>query len=118
MDARRTQRISQLGWLEAELGRPRSTRYLVVMGHHPVYSDGPHGDHPVLAREWDPLFRKHKVDIYLAGHDHDIQPLKFENHPTSFFISGGGGADLSNLKVDPSERGPYTCRYTASIICP
>ncbi|MEI9977682.1 MAG: metallophosphoesterase [Edaphobacter sp.] len=101
------QQTEQLAWLETELKRPRTTRFLVVMGHHPVYSDGQHGDHPVLVRDWDPLFRKHKVDLYLAGHDHDLQHLEFEGHPTSFFLSGGGGADLYNLKIDPSQRGPY-----------
>jgi tartrate-resistant acid phosphatase type 5 len=101
------QQAEQLAWLETELQRPRTTPFLVVMGHHPVYSDGPHGDHPILVHDWDPLFRKHKVDLYLAGHDHDLQHLEFEGHPTSFFLSGGGGADLYDLKVDPSQRGPY-----------
>ena len=101
------QQAEQLAWLETELKRPRTTPFLVVMGHHPVYSDGPHGDHPVLVRDWDPLFQKYKVDIYLAGHDHDLQHLEFEGHPTSHFLSGGGGADLYNLKVDPSARGPF-----------
>jgi 3',5'-cyclic AMP phosphodiesterase CpdA len=97
----------QLTWLEAELKRPRTTTYLAVMGHHPIYSDGPHGDHPVLMRDWDPLFRKYGVCLYLAGHDHDLQHLEFEGHPTSFFLSGGGGADLYNLKIDASKRGPF-----------
>jgi tartrate-resistant acid phosphatase type 5 len=97
----------QLTWFETELSRPRTTPFLVVMGHHPVYSDGPHGDHKVLIRDWDPLLRKHNVHLYLAGHDHDMQHLEFEEHPTSFFLSGGGGADLYNLKIDPSKRGPY-----------
>lgn len=101
------QQADQLAWLQAELERPRTTPFLAVMGHHPVYSDGMHGDHPVLVHDWDPLFREHKVDLYLAGHDHDLQHLEFEGHPTSFFLSGGGGADLYDLKIDPSERGPY-----------
>jgi tartrate-resistant acid phosphatase type 5 len=101
------QQTEQLAWLQAQLERPRTTPFLVAMGHHPVYSDGPHGDHPVLARDWDPLFRKYKVDVYLAGHDHDLQHLEFEGHPTSFFLSGGGGADLYDLKIDPAQRGPY-----------
>jgi tartrate-resistant acid phosphatase type 5 len=101
------QQAEQLGWLEAELTRPRTTPFLAVLGHHPVYSDGPHGDHPILIRDWDPLFRKYKVDLYLAGHDHDLQHLEFEGHPTSFFMSGGGGADLYDLKIEPSIRGPY-----------
>jgi tartrate-resistant acid phosphatase type 5 len=101
------QQAEQLTWFEAELKRPRSTPFLAVMAHHPVYSDGPHGDHPVLVREWDPLFRKYHVNLYLAGHDHDLQHLEFEGHPTSVFLSGGGGADLYALKVEPSQRGPY-----------
>lgn len=101
------QQADQLAWLETELMRPRTTPFLVVMAHHPVYSNGPHGDHAVLIRDWDPLFRKYKVDLYLAGHDHDLQHLEFEQHPTSFFLSGGGGADLYNLKIDPAKRGPY-----------
>ncbi|WP_263357334.1 metallophosphoesterase [Acidicapsa ligni] len=101
------QKAEQLAWLEAELKRPRTTPYLVVMGHHPIYSDGPHGDHPVLIRDWDPLFRKYGVQLYLAGHDHDLQHLEFEGHPTSHFLSGGGGADLYDLTIPQSQRGPY-----------
>jgi tartrate-resistant acid phosphatase type 5 len=101
------QQAEQLTWFEAELKRPRTTPFLAVMAHHPVYSDGPHGDHPVLVREWDPLFRKYHVNLYLAGHDHDLQHLEFEGHPTSVFLSGGGGADLYTLKVEASQRGPY-----------
>jgi tartrate-resistant acid phosphatase type 5 len=101
------QHAEQIAWFEGELKKQRSTPYLVVIGHHPIYSDGPHGDHPVLIRDWDPLFRKYKVPFYLAGHDHDLQHLEFSGHPTSFFLSGGGGADLYNLKIQQSQRGPF-----------
>jgi hypothetical protein len=101
------QQAEQLAWFEAELNRPRTTPFLSVIAHHPVFSDGPHGDHPVLIRDWDPLFRKYHVDLFMAGHDHDLQHLEFVGHPTSHFLSGGGGADLYSLKVDPSQRGPY-----------
>jgi hypothetical protein len=47
------------------------------------------------------------VHLYLAGHDHDLQHLEFADHPTSFFLSGGGGADLYKLKIQASERGPF-----------
>ena len=101
------EQAEQLVWFETELKRPRTTPYLAVIAHHPVYSDGPHGDHAVLIRDWDPLFRKYRVDLYMAGHDHDMQHLEFAGHPTTFFLSGGGGADLYTLKVEPSQRGPY-----------
>jgi tartrate-resistant acid phosphatase type 5 len=101
------QQAEQLAWFEGELKRPRTTPFLAVIAHHPVYSDGPHGDHPVLIRDWDPLFRKYHVALYMAGHDHDLQHLEFAGHPTSHFLSGGGGADLYSLKIDPGQRGPY-----------
>jgi tartrate-resistant acid phosphatase type 5 len=104
------QQAEQLAWLAAELEKPRKTPFLVVMGHHPIFSNGPHGDHKVLVRDWEPLLRKHKVHLYLAGHDHDMQHLEFEGHPTSFVLSGGGGADLYPLLIDEAERGPYAAR--------
>lgn len=102
-----TERVAQLAWFEAELKKPRTTPFLVVMGHHPVYSNGPHGDHPTLVRDWDPLLVKYGVHLYLAGHDHDLQHLEFAGHPTTHFLSGGGGADLYKLKIEPSQRGPW-----------
>jgi len=104
------QQVEQLAWLETELEKPRSTPFLVVMGHHPIFSNGPHGDHKVLVRDWEPLLRKHKAHMYLAGHDHDMQHLEFEGHPTSFVLSGGGGADLYPLVIDEAQRGPYAQR--------
>lgn len=101
------QRQIQLDWLISELKKPLDTPFLVIMGHHPLYSDGPHGDNAALIRDWDPLFRQKNVHVYLAAHDHDLQHLEFEGHPTSFFCSGGGGADLYNLVVLPEKRGPY-----------
>src|SRR5580698_4641990 len=104
------QQAEQLAWLTAELEKPRTTPFLVVMGHHPIFSNGPHGDHKVLIRDWEPLLRKHQVHMYLAGHDHDMQHLEFDGHPTSFVLSGGGGADLYKLKIDAAERGPMAQR--------
>ena len=101
------QHEEQVAWLDAELSKPLKTPFLVVMGHHPIYSNGVHGDHPVLIKDWEPLLRKHNVHLYLAGHDHDLQHLEFANHPTSFFMSGGGGADLYRLTIESTERGPY-----------
>lgn len=100
----------QLVWLEKELKHRRRVPFLAVIAHHPVYSDGPHGDHPRLIRDWDPLLRKYEVPLYMAGHDHDLQHLEFEGHPTSFFLSGGGGADLYDLTIQESQRGPYALK--------
>jgi 3',5'-cyclic AMP phosphodiesterase CpdA len=100
----------QLAWFTAELEKPTSAPFTLVMGHHPVFSNGPHGDHKTLIADWEPLLRKHKVAAYLAGHDHDLQHLEFDGHPTSFVCSGAGGADLYNLKIQEAQRGPYAMK--------
>jgi 3',5'-cyclic AMP phosphodiesterase CpdA len=101
------ERVEQLAWFETQLKRPRTTPHLVVIAHHPVYSDGPHGDHATLIRDWDPLLRKYNVPLYMAGHDHDLQHLELKDHPTSFLLSGAGGADLYDLKIPATTRGPF-----------
>jgi len=104
------EQAEQLKWLELELEKQLTTPFLIVMGHHPIFSNGMHGDTPVLVRDWEPLLRKHKVHLYLAGHDHDMQHLEFAGHPTSFVLSGGGGADLYTLKIEETLRGPYAAK--------
>ena len=100
------ERIQQAAWLEAELKKPRTTPWRIVLGHHPLYSNGQHGDHPHLSEEWGPLFETHGVDCYFAGHDHDLQHLEFEGRRTSFVVSGGGGARVRDLKNEG--RGPFS----------
>ena len=96
----------QLAWLKSELAKPRKATWLVVNGHHPLYSHGKYGDFPEMIDEWDALFRKHKVNFYFCGHEHDLQHLELEKHPTSFVISGGGGAPVRPLQDGPG-RGPF-----------
>lgn len=100
------ERQEQLTWLKAELAKPRTTPWLVVNGHHPLYSCGHYGDFPEMTEEWDGLFREHGVHFYFCGHEHDLQHLEFEGHPTSFVVSGGGGAPPRKVK-DCEDRGPF-----------
>jgi tartrate-resistant acid phosphatase type 5 len=99
------EKAAQMAWLEKELAKPRKSQWLVVMGHHPLYSNGVHGDDQALIDAWDILFREHKVDFYFCGHDHDLQHTEFEGHPTSFVVSGGGGARAREIKE--MRHGPF-----------
>ncbi|MGI4980263.1 MAG: metallophosphoesterase [Janthinobacterium lividum] len=101
------QQTEQLAWFQQQLERPRDLPFLTVLAHHPIYSNGPHGDHPILVRDWAPLLKQHKVDLYMGGHDHDLQVLQFDGEPTTHVLSGGGGADLYVLQKDGLDRGPY-----------
>lgn len=100
------ERLAQLAWLQAELAKPRTAPWLIAMAHHPLYSNGQHGDTRALIADWGPLFQKHAVDFYFCGHDHDLQHLEFDGRRTSFVISGGGGARL--YEIEQPERGPFS----------
>jgi len=66
---------AQAEWLNAELAKSTAT-WKVVFGHHPVFSNGEHGDTPAMQKFIRPLLEKYRVDFYLAGHDHDRQLLQ------------------------------------------
>jgi hypothetical protein len=89
----------QLSWFRAELGKKRAP-FTIVMAHHPLYSNGDHGDTDELIEQWGPLLEEHKVHAYLCGHDHDLQHLELEGLHTSFVLSGGGGAKTRKLESD------------------
>ncbi|HEY1083094.1 MAG TPA: metallophosphoesterase [Prosthecobacter sp.] len=95
----------QLEWLKAELAKPRAP-FTVVVGHHPLYSNGIHKDTKPLIAQWGDLLQEHKVHAYLCGHDHDLQHLELEGKFTSFILSGGGGARVRKLAT-PERKMPY-----------
>ena len=100
-------RDEQNDWFRAELAKPRMTPFVGVIAHHPLYTNGIHKDNKLLIKEWDDQIRQAKVDFWITGHDHDLQHLEFAGHPTSFVISGGGGAELVDWTIAPEKRGPY-----------
>jgi hypothetical protein len=79
---------AQLLWLREALDASRA-RWKIVYGHHPIYSHGQHEDNNVKIEQLLPLLRD-RADIYLAGHDHDMQHLRPEGR-VHFFIAGSGG---------------------------
>lgn len=89
---------AQQEWLEAALRGPRAPLTMVI-AHHPLYSNGAHGDNESLVAAWGPLLEAHGVHAYLCGHDHDLQHLELEGLRTSFVISGGGGARTRRLRT-------------------
>ena len=100
------EKARQLKWMNAELAKPRTAPWLICMGHHPIYSNGTHGDNQTLIKEWAPLFQQNNVAFYFCGHDHDLQHLEFDKVCTSFVISGGGGGHITKLKKQ--DRGPFS----------
>lgn len=94
-------------WFRAQLAKPRTTPFVAVVCHHPLYTNGIHKDNHLLLKRWGDLVRQARIDFWITGHDHDLQHIEFAGHPTSFVISGGGGAELVDWTTDPASRGPF-----------
>jgi len=85
----------QVQWLEAALAASTAP-WKIVIGHHPVYSGGEHGDTPYIIKHILPLLEKYKVQAYFNGHDHDLQHLQAGN--VNLFCAGAGSKPRSTGK--------------------
>ncbi|MDP6934036.1 MAG: metallophosphoesterase [Myxococcota bacterium] len=92
----------QLAWLEQGLA-DSDRAWRVAYGHHPYLSNGEHGsagayegveDVPVYSggevRDFVESGLCGKVDVYLSGHDHNLEWLE-PSCGTQFIVSGAGG---------------------------
>jgi tartrate-resistant acid phosphatase type 5 len=107
----------QEAWLPSAVAEGAGP-WRIAMGHHPYVSNGPHGNagsydgYPFPGYNGDHLkdvFEKSlcdRVDLYLAGHDHNLQWL--EPVPscgrTHFIVSGGGGGGVYDLPGEGAAR--------------
>lgn len=83
-------RGEQKEWLERELAKSTAL-WKIVVGHHMIRSHGEYGDQEVMIRHIKPLLDEYKVDMYMCGHDHDLQFLKAPDDHFHCLISGAGG---------------------------
>jgi acid phosphatase len=90
----------QLAWLERELGASRAA-WKIVVGHHPVYSGGTHGNTGRLVNWLAPMFKRYGVQVYIAGHNHNLEHLEISG---THYLTSGGGADPHGVKTLPATR--------------
>lgn len=92
----------QLAWLERQLRRScerSNIRWRFVLGHHPIYSVGSHGDTPELCC-LKRLLKQYRVNAYVCGHDHNLQ--HFRDDGVDYVVSGGGGMEVNQVIYDCS----------------
>lgn len=85
-------RAKQLAWLDRELAASKA-RWNIVYGHHNIYSAGRYPDNEIMKADVSPILKKHKVPLWINGHDHNYQrwaPID----GTTYLTCGGGGATL------------------------
>lgn len=82
--------VKQLQWLDSLLTHAQES-WKIVIGHHPVYSAGTkHGNTQEMIEMIMPRLKKYGVQLYLAGHEHDLQHLRPERSKVDYIISGAG----------------------------
>jgi 3',5'-cyclic AMP phosphodiesterase CpdA len=82
----------QLPWLRRVLAASTAP-WKVVVGHHPIRSSGFYGDDPVAIARMAPLFRRHGVQLYINGHEHNYERSR-PIDGTTYLVVGNGGASL------------------------
>lgn len=93
----------QLAWLDKALGESGAA-WKIVAGHHTVRSGGSgHGDTPELVAMLKPILERHRVQAYIAGHDHDMQHIV--DNGVDYILCGAG----SEVRPVASVKGTQFC---------
>ena len=80
-----------LQFLESELEDPISD-WIIVFGHHPCYSAGMRAGSRIIRKRVLPILTKYNVDIYLTGHEHNLEHWQVQNETDiDHIITGAGG---------------------------
>jgi predicted MPP superfamily phosphohydrolase len=92
----------QLAWIKdtlAQTANEPGVHWRIVYGHHPMYTSGVHLNErriSELRRELFPVLKAAGVDVYICGHDHDMERLKVDG--MDMLIAGSGGAELRKVR--------------------
>jgi hypothetical protein len=99
VDPNSTERATQLAWLDRELAASKA-KWNIVYGHHNIYSAGVYKVNELMRRDITPILKKHKVKLWINGHDHNYQRSRSIDG-TTYLVCGGGGAHLYPVKPQP-----------------
>ena len=90
-------------WLHAHL-QASTKPWRIVVGHHTIYSSGMHGrtngfdQHNM--RKLLPMLENEKVDLYICGHDHDLELIgDLHHHKGPMFLVSGAGSGLDEMRA-------------------
>ncbi len=89
----------QAAWIPAEFEAALTT-WKIGFGHHPVLSNGSHGNANDNFAPFADASICGQMDVYLSGHDHNLQWLESDCPGTEYLVSGGGGAGTYGLDGD------------------
>lgn len=85
---------AQLDWLDAMLAASPAN-WKIVVGHHPIYSGGRHGNTRALVDALLPILKRHDVQVYINGHNHNLEHVE---RGGIHFLTSGAGAEPQPAK--------------------
>jgi len=91
---------AQVDWLERELAASKAI-WKVVIGHHPVFSGGTHKNTDALIVWLEPLLKRHGVQVYLNGHNHNLEHVVVGK--THYLTSGAGSLPRAATVIDGTQ---------------
>ncbi|MCB9487265.1 MAG: metallophosphoesterase family protein [Deltaproteobacteria bacterium] len=95
----------QQAWVETQLADAQDApgiAHVVVMSHYSSYSAANHGSDLSTKRyrnSLSPLFEQYDITAHFGSHDHNYQRNVVND--VTYFVTGGGGADLYSLDDEP-----------------
>jgi hypothetical protein len=99
----------QIEWMHTTLKEWRSspqfspTDLIMVMGHYPFYSVGPHGTNVEMMNVLIPILAQYRVDFYIHGHEHLCQYHEYRiGHSSGILrLLGSGASSYISRRVSP-----------------
>jgi tartrate-resistant acid phosphatase type 5 len=116
--------LAQKKWIHKVLSDPDpAIKWKIVVGHHPLYCGGKRAKSQEtydIRSSFEPVFKKHGVDAYICGHEHDLQHIKPAGS-THYFVSGSGcevrpTGNIEGTKFAAADFGFLTFSATAKEI--
>ena len=105
----------QLRWLRRTLARSEA-EWKIVVGHHPLRSGSPfHGDAEELRSAVLPELQAGGVQVYLAGHEHDLQHLAADG--LQYVISGAGSECRATGATEHTRFSQASLGFAAVELC-
>lgn len=93
-----TDTAAQMAWADSVLALDDYPWEIVIAHHHLASSGKRQGNRNEVAAHMNPLLKKHKVKIYLSGHEHHMEHIRTEHGIHNFISGGGSDADMVHNK--------------------
>eukprot|EP01083_Nonionella_stella_P017384 48642_1 len=111
-------RVEQLDWFSAQVQSAHHNeriKFVLVVGHHALFSQGPHKIPKVFNEHVQPILRSsNKIIAWFCGHNHALEHYiwhrekhaknkEMEHDVMHQFLSGSGGYEVHLMKSDAVE---------------